>query len=230
MKKIIVAIDGYSSTGKSTMAKVLAKEVGYRYVDTGAMYRAVTLWAMEHGLVAPDGSVDSEALVGALPQIHIDFAIQPDGSQHTQLNGKDVERRIRQMDVSENVSMVAAIPAVRRDLVAKQQAYGREKGIVMDGRDIGTTVFPNAELKVFVTASAETRAERRLKELIEKGETTNFEEVLANVVRRDHLDETRKESPLHKAPDALVLDNSALSREEQNAWLLQQFTRHTGGS
>lgn len=225
-KKIIVAIDGYSSTGKSTMAKVLAKEIGYRYVDTGAMYRAVTLYAMDNGMISADGTVDNQALVAALPAIAIDFAIMPDGSQHTHLNGRDVEGRIRQMDVSSNVSAVAAIPAVRHDLVAKQQAYGQDKGIVMDGRDIGTTVFPDAELKVFVTASAETRAQRRLQELLAKGEATNFEEVLANVVHRDHIDETRKESPLRKAADALLLDNSALSREEQNAWLLHQFKLH----
>lgn len=227
MKKIIIAIDGFSSTGKSTMAKVLAKEVGYRYVDTGAMYRAVTLYAMEHGLIDAAGLVDVDKLVASLPDIDIEFAIQPDGSQHTTLNGVDVEERIRRMDVSSNVSAVAAIPAVRHDLVAKQQAYGREKGIVMDGRDIGTTVFPDAELKIFVTASAETRAERRLKEMIEKGQPTNFEEVLANVVRRDYLDQTREESPLRQAPDALVLDNSALTRDEQNAWLLHQFRLHT---
>lgn len=227
MKKIIVAIDGYSSTGKSTMAKVLAKEVGYRYIDTGAMYRAVTLYAMEHGLISPAGEVNADALADLLGDIDIEFAIQPDGSQHTMLNGQDVENRIRQMDVSANVSAVAAIPAVRHDLVAKQQAYGREKGIVMDGRDIATTVFPSAEMKVFVTASAETRAERRLAELLAKGEHTTFEEVLANVVHRDHIDTTRKESPLRQAPDALLLDNSTLSREEQNHWLLHQFKLHT---
>lgn len=224
MKKIIVAIDGFSSTGKSTMAKQLAKQIGYRYVDTGAMYRAVTLYAMEHNMISPRGEVAVDLLVASLPEMDIKFEIMPDGSQHTLLNGTDVEDRIRRMDVSSNVSAVAAIPAVRHDLVAKQQAYGREKGIVMDGRDIGTTVFPDAELKIFVTSSPEVRAERRLKEMIEKGQSTTLEEVLENVMQRDYLDQNRDESPLRQAPDALVLDNSYLTREEQNAWLLKQFS------
>lgn len=226
MKKIIVAIDGFSSTGKSTMAKELARQIGYRYVDTGAMYRAVTLYAMEHGMINADGKVDVDSLVASLPEIGIEFALMPDGTQHTMLGGKDVEDRIRRMDVSANVSAVAAIPAVRHDLVAKQQAYGKEKGIVMDGRDIGTTVFPDAELKVFVTSSPEVRAQRRFKELLEKGQQTTYEDVLANVVQRDHLDQTREESPLRQAPDALVLDNSNLTRQEQNEWLLNQFSIH----
>ena len=219
---ITIAIDGYSSSGKSSMAKALAKKIGYRYIDSGAMYRAVTLYAMRNNMVTPDHVVDCDALVEALPQIKINFKVCQDG-QHTMLNDEDVEKEIRQLNVSNNVSQVAVIPAIRHALVAMQQAFGTEKGIVMDGRDIGTTVFPNAELKIFVNASAETRAMRRHKELIEKGQQSTYEDVLANVVTRDHIDETREESPLRKADDAIMLDNSNMSISEQDAWLMEQF-------
>ena len=222
-KKIIIALDGFSSSGKSTMAKALARRIGYRYVDTGAMYRAVTLWAMEHCLVDAGGNVNAEALAEALPSIEIGFAIMPDGSQHTTLGGSDVEHRIRSMEVSSNVSAVAAIPAVRHALVAMQQAFGKEKGIVMDGRDIGTTVFPDAELKIFLNASAQTRARRRWNELLAKGENVTFEEVLENVEKRDHIDRTRRESPLRRAGDAIDLDNSSMTIEEQDRWLTDRF-------
>ncbi len=221
--RIIIAIDGYSSSGKSSMAKSLAKTLGYNYVDTGAMYRAVTLFAMRHGMIAPDGSVDAGAVEAALPDIHITFERASDGAQHTVLNGEDVENAIRHLDVSNNVSQVAAIPAVRRDLVVKQQDFGKEKGIVMDGRDIGTTVFPGAELKIFVNASAQTRAQRRVKELVEKGIPASYEEVLANVVHRDHIDETRAESPLRRAADAIDLDNSGMTIAQQDRWLLERY-------
>lgn len=220
--KITIAIDGYSSSGKSTMAKRFAAEIGYRYIDSGAMYRAVTLFAMQHNMISQSGTPDKDKIIAALPDIKINFQIQ-DGTQSTILNGVNVEKEIRQMAVSNNVSPVAAIPEVRHCLVAMQQAFGKEKGIVMDGRDIGTTVFPNAELKIFVKASAETRAQRRFKELIEKGSRASYAEVLANVVHRDHLDETREESPLRQAEDAILLDNSNMSLEEQNAWMLERY-------
>ena len=225
---IIIAIDGFSSSGKSTMARRLAATVGYRYLDTGAMYRAVTLYALDHGLFLPDSTPDTSAIIAALPSIHIDFAVQPDGTQHTLLNGKDVEAEIRRLRVSEAVSPVAAIAEVRHAMVAKQQELGRDKGIVVDGRDIGTVVFPDAELKIYVDASAETRARRRFKEMVEKGAAVNYEEVLANVVHRDHIDTTRAESPLRRADDAIALDNSEMTLEEQDAWLLEQFRRAAG--
>lgn len=218
---IIIAIDGYSSSGKSSMAKALAKEIGYRYIDSGAMYRAVTLYAMRNNLII-EGIVDKDSLVNTLPTIDIDFSVTSEG-QHTLLNGEDVENQIRTLDVSNNVSQVAAIPAVRHALVAMQQKFGDSKGIVMDGRDIGTTVFPNAEMKVFVNASAETRAQRRFQELAAKGMTATYEEVLANVQYRDHIDETREESPLKRADDAVCLDNSNMSIEQQNQWLLELY-------
>lgn len=225
MKKIIIAIDGYSSSGKSTMAKRLASQIGYRYIDTGAMYRAVTLHALDNGLIDAAGAVNLDRLRDALNSLSIDFAPQPDGTQHTLLNGADVEREIRTLRVSNQVSTIAAIPFVRHALVAVQQSLGRDKGIVMDGRDIGTTVFPNAELKVFVTASPETRAQRRFSELVDKGMPASYEEVLANVIHRDHIDETREESPLRRADDALLLDNSRISVEEQDKWLMEQYQR-----
>ena len=221
-KKITIAIDGYSSSGKISMAKRLAATIGYRYIDSGAMYRAVTLYAMRKGMIDDSGNPDTKKIIAALPDINIDFAVS-DGIQNTILNGENVEKEIRQMAVSNNVSPVAAIPEVRHALVAKQQAFGAEKGIVMDGRDIGTTVFPDAELKIFVRASAETRAQRRFKELIEKGSQASYEEVLANVVHRDHIDETRSESPLRQATDAILLDNSNMTIEEQNVWILDKY-------
>lgn len=221
---ITIAIDGYSSSGKSSMAKQLAKNIGYRYIDSGAMYRAVTLYAMRHNLISADGHIDTDSLISALPSIDIDF-IPSTAGQTTTLNGENVEAEIRSMAVSEKVSEIAAIPAVRHDLVERQQAFGKEKGIVMDGRDIGTTVFPDAELKVFVNASAQTRAQRRLTELIDKGVQTTYEEVLANVVHRDHIDETREESPLRRADDAIDLDNSNMTRDEQNEFLLSLFNK-----
>ncbi len=220
--KIIVAIDGYSSSGKSTMAKRLAHAVGYRYVDSGAMYRAVTLYAMEHGMIGPDGQPDVDRLSAALPDIHIDFKVTPDG-QRTMLNGVDVEERIRSLEVSNNVSPVSAIKAVRRALTDAQQAYGLDGGIVMDGRDIGTAVFPDAALKVFVNASAETRARRRFEELKAKGLNPEYDEVLANVRERDHIDSTRKESPLRCADDAVRLDNSEMTLQQQDDFLLALF-------
>lgn len=227
MKKIIVAIDGFSSSGKSTMARQLAREVGYLYVDSGAMYRAVTLYAIRHGLASRQTGVDAPALVERLPEISVEFRLSADGSQHTWLCGEDVEREIRGMEVSELVSPVAVIPEVRRRLVTMQQDYGREKGIVMDGRDIGTTVFPDAELKVFVEASPEVRAQRRVDELRAKGEQVDYDEVYANVCERDRIDTTRAESPLRKAPDALLLDNDRLTRDQQMQWLLARFREAT---
>ena len=227
--KIIIAIDGFSSSGKSTMAKELAKRIGYRYIDSGAMYRAVTLYALEHDMILADGSVDVESLVAALGDINIDFLPCTDG-QHTLLNGRDVEKEIRTLRVSSSVSPIAVIPAVRHALVAKQQAFGDGRGIVMDGRDIGTTVFPDAELKIYVNAPAETRARRRWLELQEKGDTTTtYEQVLENVVSRDHIDMTREESPLRRADDAIDLDNTEMTIEEQNEWLLNQFNRALTG-
>ena len=231
MKKIIIAIDGHSSCGKSTMAKQLAKEIGYVYVDTGAMYRAVTLYAMRNGMY-PDAGIQEEALKVAIDagKILITFRFNAEtGRPDTYLNGEKVEDEIRQMEVSNRVSPIAALPFVRALLTEQQQAMGKEKGIVMDGRDIGTAVFPQAEMKVFVTASAKVRAERRYKELLEKAKTQeelaalNFDEVLKNVEERDYIDSHREVAPLRQAEDALVLDNSNMTREEQSAWLLEKY-------
>lgn len=223
MKKIIIAIDGYSSSGKSTMAKSLARRIGYRYIDSGAMYRAVTLYAMRHGMIDAQGRVDRDSLSRRLDDIDINFEVCADG-QHTLLNGEDVEREIRTIEVSNHVSPIAAVPEVRATLTAMQKSFGTEKGIVMDGRDIGTAVFPDAELKIFVDASARTRAQRRYDELRSKGDTTvTFDQVLTNVESRDHIDRTREVSPLRKADDAISLDNSTMTPAEQDAWLLAQF-------
>ena len=227
MKKITIAIDGFSSCGKSTMAKDLAREIGYIYIDSGAMYRAVTLYCLDNGLFRGK-DVDTARLEQDMPGIRISFRLNPEtGRPDTYLNDMNVESRIRTMEVSSHVSPVAAIPFVRQALVAQQQAMGREKGIVMDGRDIGTTVFPDAELKVFVTASPEIRAQRRYDELKAKGQEADYEDILANVKQRDDIDQHRAVSPLRRADDALLLDNSHLSIAEQKAWLLEQYKRVT---
>ena len=223
MKKITIAIDGYSSCGKSTMAKDLAREVGYIYIDSGAMYRAVTLYCLENGFFTNEG-IDTVRLEAAMPEIRISFELNPETQRPmTFLNGQNVEDRIRTMEVSNRVSPVAALPFVRKALVELQQEMGRAKGIVMDGRDIGTAVFPDAELKIFVTASAEIRAQRRYDELKAKGQEASFEEILTNVKERDYIDQNREVSPLRQAEDALLLDNSNLTIEEQKQWLAARF-------
>ena len=228
MKKITIAIDGYSSCGKSTMAKDLAKTIGYIYVDTGAMYRAVTLFALQHQLLDEE-NIDEERLREMMDDIHISFALnQETGRPDTYLNEVCVEKEIRGMEVSNNVSRISAIPFVREALVAQQQQMGKDKGVVMDGRDIGTVVFPDAELKVFVTATAEVRAQRRYDELCAKGETPDYEEVLQNVKERDYLDSHREVSPLRKADDAIELDNSDMTIPQQNEWLLQKYYEVVG--
>lgn len=224
MKPIIIAIDGFSSCGKSTMAKDLARSVGYIYVDTGAMYRAVTLYAMRHNMFNTDGTVKVDDLEKAMAGIHISFELNSKtGRNDAFLNGEDVEDDIRSMAVAGHVSPIAAIPFVRKALVAQQQAMGTKKGIVMDGRDIGTTVFPEAELKIFVTASPVVRAERRYAELKGKGMDVNFDDILKNVEERDYIDTHREVSPLRKADDAIELDNSNMTIEEQREWLLEKF-------
>ena len=225
MKVITIAIDGHSSCGKSTMAKDLAKEIGYIYIDTGAMYRAVTLFAMQNGLIT-DAGIDEDALRNRMPDILITFQLNEEtGRPDTYLNGVCVEREIRTMEVSKYVSPIATLGFVREAMVELQRLMGEAKGVIMDGRDIGTGVFPNAELKIFVTASADVRAKRRFDELTAKGESCNFDEILTNVVERDRIDSTRAISPLRKAEDAIVLDNSNMTIPEQKAWLLEQYYR-----
>jgi len=215
MKKITIAIDGFSSTGKSTLAKRLAKHLGYTYVDTGAMYRAVTLYAMRHDFIS-EKNINKEGLINNLKKIEISFAFNKSlGFAEVYLNGINVENEIRTLEVSNYVSKVAAIPEVRRKLVEQQHKMGKDKGLVMDGRDIGTVVFPDAELKLFLTASSETRAQRRFKELIDRGEKVLFEDVLKNVEERDYIDSHRKDSPLVKADDAVEIDNSRMTKEDQ---------------
>lgn len=227
MKKITIAIDGHSSCGKSTMAKDLARRIGYVYIDTGAMYRAVTLFAMRHNLIA-NGQVDAGKLQEEMGNIHISLRLNPETQRpDTYLNGECVEREIRTMEVSRHVSLIAALPFVRSAMVEMQREMGKEKGVVMDGRDIGTVVFPHAELKIFVTASAEVRAQRRYDELTAKGEECNYEEILENVKERDHIDSTRETSPLRQAEDAIVLDNTHMTIPEQENWLMEEYKKRT---
>lgn len=227
MKRIIIAIDGFSSCGKSTMAKALARNIGYLYFDSGAMYRAVALYCMQNSLIT-DGEIDTEALRGKMKDIHITFEADPKTKNSiTFLNGVNVEHSIRSLEVSRYVSNVAALDFVRSEMVEQQREMGKQKGIVMDGRDIGTTVFPDAEMKVFVTASAEVRAKRRYDELSARGDNPNFNEILENVLQRDHIDQTREVSPLKKADDAILLDNSNLTREEQMEWLIDTYKKLT---
>ena len=231
MKKITIAIDGHSSCGKSTMAKDLAREIGYIYIDSGAMYRCCTLFAMQRGLIAEDGSIDTSTLESLMPEINVSFRLNPEtGRPDTYLNGENVEHQIRTMEVSAHVSPIAALPFVRAAMTAQQQVMGREGGIVMDGRDIGTAVFPDAEMKVFVTASDEIRAQRRYDELLSKGEAADFQQVLENLRERDRIDSTRAVAPLRQAEDALVLDNSHLTIPQQKQWLLDRFQEITASN
>ena len=225
MKKIVIAVDGFSSCGKSTMAKDLAREVGYIYIDSGAMYRAVTLYSIENGIF--DGDViDVGKLRNEIKNIHISFRLNPEtGRPDTYLNDVNVESKIRTMEVSSKVSPISALDFVREAMVAQQQAMGKEKGIVMDGRDIGTTVFPDAELKIFVTATPEIRAQRRYDELKAKGQDASFDEILENVKQRDYIDQNREVSPLRKAEDAILLDNTNLTIEQQKEWLFENFNK-----
>lgn len=225
MKQITIAIDGHSSCGKSTMAKDLAKEIGYIYIDTGAMYRAVTLFALQNGLITEAG-IDEEGLRQRMADIMITFQLNEEtGRPDTYLNGVCVEKDIRTMEVSKYVSPIATLGFVREAMVDLQRLMGEAKGVVMDGRDIGTVVFPDAELKVFVTASVDVRAQRRFDELTAKGEKCDYDEIRTNVVERDRIDSTRAISPLRQAEDAIVLDNSNMTIPEQNAWLIEQYRR-----
>ena len=223
MKKITIAIDGHSSCGKSTMAKELARRLGYVYVDTGAMYRCVTLYALQNHLFGDDGSINTVELEAQMPEINISFKVNEETQRpDAYLNGVCVEREIRSLEVSNHVSPIAALPFVRTAMVAQQQQMGRGGGVVMDGRDIGTTVFPDAELKVFVTASAEVRAQRRYDELKQKGMEADYADILKNVQERDYIDSHREVSPLRKADDAVELDNSHMTIDEQNQWLMEK--------
>lgn len=226
MKKITIAIDGHSSCGKSTMAKELARKLGYIYVDTGAMYRTVTLYAMRNNMFTADGEVKTDELQKSMNNIKVSFRINEEtGRPDACLNDECVENIIRSIEVSNHVSKIAAIPFVREAMVEQQRRMGAEKGIVMDGRDIGTTVFPDAELKIFVTASAKVRAQRRYDELQEKGMPADFDEILKNVEERDYIDSHREVSPLRQAEDAILLDNSDLTIPQQNEWLMQQVEK-----
>lgn len=228
-QKIVIALDGFSSCGKSTFAKAIAARLGYIFIDTGAMYRAVTLYALEHGAFS-DGAVDEAKVVGLLPEINISFRFNAErGASDIYVNGELAEDRIRTIEVSNCVSKVSSIREVREKLVAMQQQMGRERGVVMDGRDIGTVVFPDAELKIYMTADARVRAERRYKELTAKGDNVSFDEIYENVVSRDKADMNRAISPLRKADDAIVLDNSTMSVEEQMAWFDREYQRVVNG-
>ena len=227
-QKIVIAIDGHSSCGKSTFAKAIAARLGYIFIDTGAMYRAVTLCALEAGAIS-DGKVDQERVVGLLPRINISFRFNAErGASDVYVNGECVEPRIRSIEVSSAVSSISSIPAVREKLVAMQQQMGRDRGVVMDGRDIGTVVFPDAELKIFMTADAEVRARRRYDELTAKGDKVTLEEILENVIARDKADMEREISPLRQAEDAVVLDNSRMTVEEQMEWFMERYSQIVG--
>lgn len=225
MKKIVIAIDGFSSCGKSTMAKALARNIGYLYFDSGAMYRAVALYCMQNGIIA-NGEIDTDKLRATMDNIKITFGTdEATKGQITYLNGTNVENEIRSLEVSQQVSRVAALDFVRTALIEQQREMGKAKGIVMDGRDIGTTVFPDAELKIFVTASAEVRARRRYDELVARGDNPDYNDILANVIERDHLDQTREVSPLRKADDAILLDNGEMTIDGQLQWLCEQYKK-----